>query len=210
MKYTCILLAAGSGQRMNLGYNKVLYRLDSGKTIVEQAITCFDNDQDCAEIIVVANEDLNLQNYQKVSYAKGGNTRMNSVYNGLLKSKCEYVVIHDAARPFLKKEHLEKLKIQLKKTDACILAVKAKDTIKLVKNLKIEKTLDRESIYLAQTPQCFKKELLLKAYQNCDFNVTDDSSLLEHLGYEVTIVEGDYSNIKITFPEDLKPKEKQC
>lgn len=203
MEYSCLIMAAGSGQRMGLGFNKVLYKLASGKTILEESMKHFIDDDDCKEIIVVINEKIDFIKHSKVIFEKGGTLRMDSVLNGLKKASCDFVMIHDGSRPYFKKRHLEQLKASLIKNNACILAVKAKDTIKKVVDLKIKETLDRDFIYLAQTPQCFKKDLLLKAYENCDFKATDDSSIVEFLGHEVSIVEGDYANIKITFLDDL-------
>lgn len=203
MKYSSIVLAAGSGSRTKLAYNKVLYPIDGETRIIDLALQPFIDDQDCVEIILVCNEDLAV-NHSKIRYVEGGSLRMDSVYNGLQLVSSEYVMIHDGARPYLKKELLDDLKRCLQIHDACIVAVKAKDSIKQVVDDTIEKSLNREQIYLAQTPQCFKTDLLKQAYQQASGLVTDDSALVEQLGVAVKIVEGDYCNTKITFPEDLK------
>lgn len=206
MKYTCICLAAGNGLRLNLGYNKVLYTLKNGLSILENALRNFILDEDCVRIVLVCNEKISLNLYsEKIIFVQGGDKRMLSVYNGLQKVETNYVMIHDGARPFLKFEHLEKLKKALEKHDSVILAVKAKDSIKEVdEDGFIVRSLERKNILLAQTPQCFKTEIIKKAFELNIDDATDDASLIEALGYKVKYVEGDYSNIKITFKEDLE------
>lgn len=206
MKYTCICLAAGSGSRLNLGYNKVLHVLKNGMSILENALINFIKDDDCIKIVLVHNEEIKLNvDDSKIVFVKGADKRMFSVYNGLQEVKTDYVMIHDGARPFLKFEHLEKLKKELEKSDAVVLGVKAKDSIKEIdENGFIVKSLDRENILLAQTPQCFKTKLIKKAFESNVCDVTDDASLIEAIGFKVKFVEGDHSNIKITFKEDLE------
>lgn len=205
MKYTCLLMASGKGERLGLGYNKVLYKMDNGLSIVENAARLFIDDVDCERLIVVGNDEIERVNFnsEKVEFVRGGDLRMDSVFNGLKKVKSEYVLIHDGARPYLKKVHLEKIKVAVVEYKAVIMAVKAKDTIKLVDNGIIIDTLDRNHIYHAQTPQAFNTDLLKKAYKNASFEASDESILMEKMGISVHIVEGDHQNNKITFPEDL-------
>ena len=128
------------------------------------------------------------------------------VYAGLKLTASPYVLVHDAARPYLDIADLKALKDTLQKEDAAILAVKAKDTIKTVRDGYIQKTLDRNNIYLAQTPQGAKSHILKAAYEkalNTDIPFTDEASILEYCGIAVKIVVGNYRNIKITYKEDL-------
>ncbi len=206
MFYDVVIVASGKGQRANLGYNKAFYKMKDGRTVLECSASLFMEDEDCKNIIVVTNEEYIEQVFKndKVICTIGGKERRNSVENGLNLVQSEYVLIHDAARPFLNKLSLEELKKELKKSGACILAKKATDTIKVVENNKIIKTLDRNSIYMAETPQAFKSDLLKKCYKESENIIfTDDASLVESLGYEVSIVEDKFNNKKLTNEMDF-------
>ncbi len=206
MFYDVVIVASGKGQRANLGYNKAFYKMKDGRTVLECSASLFIEDEDCKNIIVVTNEEYIEQVFKndKVICTIGGKERRNSVENGLNLVQSEYVLIHDAARPFLNKLSLEELKKQLKTSGACILVKKATDTIKVVENNKIIKTLDRNSIYMAETPQAFKSDLLKKCYKESENIIfTDDASLVESLGYEVSIVEDKFNNKKLTNEMDF-------
>lgn len=211
MKYSVVIVAAGSGQRMKLGYNKVFYKMQNNQTVLENTVRCFDEHEACEQIIVVTQkENFDLCQFhlnKPLLLVEGGATRSESVMCGLKKVNSSYVFIHDGARPFIKKEALDELCQTLKSYDACILAVPCKDTIKIVENGIIQNTPDRSSLYQAQTPQAFKTELLKQAYAKAknDLTLTDDASCIEkYTNQKVHIVEGDYGNIKITTQEDLK------
>lgn len=204
MKYDAIIVAGGVGKRAGLGYNKVLFVMPDGKTILEKACSCFLQDQDCLRVVVVCNDELPFS-ADKLFVTAGGKERYDSVCNGLKECRAEYVLIHDAARPFLKMDDLQKLKLALADGDGAILAMKAIDTIKAVKDGCIEKTLDRNYLYQAATPQGFKRELLINCYRKTDLRgITDDASVLEQAGYNVKVVECDRSNIKLTCNEDFE------
>ena len=206
MKYDVIIVASGKGERANLGYNKVFYKMKDGRTVLECSASLFLEDNDCNNVIVVTNKDCidNVFKNDKVITTLGGEQRKDSVENGLSKVNSEYVLIHDAARPFLNKESLEELKKQIEIHNAAILAKKAVDTIKVVDNNKITKTLDRTTIYLAETPQGFKTSLIKDCYSKCKgISFTDDASLVESLGYDVYVVEDKFNNKKLTTQEDF-------
>ena len=206
MFYDVVIVASGKGQRANLGYNKAFYKMKDGRTVLECSASLFIEDEDCKNIIVVTNEEYIEQVFKndKVICTIGGKERRNSVENGLNLVQSEYVLIHDAARPFLNKLSLEELKKELETSGACILAKKATDTIKVVENNKIIKTLDRNSIYMAETPQAFKSDLLKKCYKESENIIfTDDASLVESLGFEVSIVEDKFNNKKLTNEMDF-------
>ena len=141
------------------------------------------------------------------SFVLGGRRRQDSVYNGLkmVSENSDWVLIHDAARPFIDGQVITKVILAAKKTGSAIVAVKAKATIKFSqKNNIVKNTLNRVGLWEAQTPQVFRKELILKAHKKyCQEDVTDDASLIEKLGQQVLIVQGSYQNIKITTTEDL-------
>lgn len=204
MKYDAIVVASGLGKRANLGFNKVLYKMKNGKTVLENSCSLFIDDKDCEKVIVVTKEDVSFKS-SKVKVVSGGKMRYDSVYKGLKEAASDYVLIHDGARPFLNKTDLEKLKKAIVKSDGAILAHKSIETVKYVEKGVVTKTIDREKIYNAMTPQAFKKELLLKAFDNVDLiGVTDDASIFEKMNYQVKIVEGSKLNIKLTNKEDFE------
>ena len=206
MKYDVVIVASGKGQRANLGYNKAFYKMKNGKTVLQNSASLFIDDKDCQNIIVVTNKEYFDQVFtcDKLTIVCGGQERRDSVFNGLEKVASEYVLIHDAARPFLVKESLEEIKNKVVETNAVILAKKSTDTIKIVSDGKIEKTIDRNTVYMAETPQAFKTSLIKECYDKCEhINFTDDALLCEQLGYEVYVVEDKYNNKKLTLEEDF-------
>lgn len=202
MKYDAIVVASGKGERANLGYNKVLYKLKNGRTILEEACQIFINDDDCMNIIVVTEENVIIDS-NKVKFIKGGVVRQESVINGLSLATSEFVLIHDAARPFLSKRDLENVKKEVAENDAALIVTKATDTIHYSTNTFIEKTIDRNCIYQAQTPQAFKTSLIKEAYKNLKGSVTDDASVVENYGHKVKLVVALDPNKKLTNKEDF-------
>ena len=209
MNYSAIVLCAGKGSRSGLTYNKMLYRFKN-KTVYEMTMDIFLNDERCKQIVVVTKEEelddlKKLISSKKIDYVFGGKERQDSVYNGLQVVKEDYVLIHDGARPYLKKENIDDILECLNKNNACLLVVPVKDTIKVCMDGNIVKTLPREQLVQAQTPQAFKTELIKRCYQkgkDQNYIATDDASLVEYFeNIEVKAVLG--SNIKITTPDDL-------
>ena len=213
MLYSVVLPCAGIGSRMNLGYNKLLFIMKNGKTVLENTMDIFLKDELCKEMILaVGKNDLptiqTMIHDDRVKWVLGGDTRQESVYHGLQAVTYDYVLIHDGARPFLSQEKIDDLLACLETKDACLLMVPAKDTIKVVKDGKVISTPDRSTLYQAQTPQAFKTSLVYEAFKKaeaCNFVGTDDASVVETMTNEsVHMVLGDYANIKITTPEDLR------
>lgn len=198
-----IILAAGIGSRMNLGYNKMLYKIDN-KPIYLHTLDKF---KDFDEIVLVINRDDKIKVSGNIKVVYGGKTRGESVYNGLEKIESDYVLIHDGARPYISDEVINKVKESLLINDACGVAVKVKDTIKEYKNGKL-KTLNRDDLIAMQTPQGGKTSLLKKVYElekNDGFISTDDIQVIEkYSNVKIDIVFGSYDNIKITTIEDVK------
>lgn len=212
MKYSVCLLAAGQGVRTKLPYNKVLYKMD-GKSILDFSLDLFLSDPDCAQIILTCSlQDRDaMQSYKKnsrIELVLGGNTRQKSVYNALQAVKYPVVFIHDAARPYLKREQVEELKKTMETEDACVLMVPSIDTVKIVENGYVVSTLDRNILYNAQTPQCFKTDLIRQCHDAANKEqkiATDDTQLVEwYSKTRVKVVIGDPANIKVTVPSDLK------
>jgi 2-C-methyl-D-erythritol 4-phosphate cytidylyltransferase len=219
MIYTSVIIvAAGKGKRMNMKKSKQFIEID-GEPIIVRTIKNFQENKNVNEIIMVVGKDEieYYKNFIKKEYqfnkiskiVEGGKERQESVYNGIkvLDDNCEIVMIHDGARPFINEEIINDA---IKKTCdymATVVAVPVKDTIKTVDNkLNIDKTLDRNILWAMQTPQTFKKDIIIKAHKKAiedNFNGTDDAVLVEQLGIKVKLVRGNYYNIKITTKEDL-------
>lgn len=214
-----IIPAAGNSTRMGKGKNKQFLKINN-KEVIARTIETFEKNSKIKEIILVVKEDdfslfnqlINNYKFKKVILAAGGKTRMTSVYNGLLKlsKDIEKVLVHDGARPFLKEKYISEILDILDIESGAVLAVKSKDTIKVIEDGYIKKTLNRDSLINVQTPQGFRKKTILKAYKNGmtnNLSATDDSSLVEKIGVKVKVVYGEYTNIKITTPEDIKTGE---
>lgn len=217
MSICAIIAGGGRGLRMATSINKQFLEIDN-KPIIAHTLEKF---QDCPlidDIKIVVPEDWldyvlkNIVEKYKISKVnkiiKGGTTRQESVFNALnaLNEDISTVVIHDAVRPLIQPDLLEKVVLKGQETGAAILAVRAQETIKKVTTNIVDKTLNRNSIWLVQTPQVFEKELILQAYKKAKqekIAATDDSALVERSGYSVHVVEGNYTNIKITNPSDL-------
>lgn len=218
MKTGVIIVAGGKGTRMG-GDVKKQYLCIGNKEILAHTIEAFEKMEEVTEIVVVVGkEDIDYVSKdicQRYSYTKvkhivaGGKERKDSVWNGIeaLSEDMSYIIVHDGARPFIKAEHVRRCLEKAKEKGASILAVPVKDTIKQVGiSGKIEGTPERSTLWSVQTPQIFERGLLIEAHINGKENqleVTDDSMLVEALGHNVWVVEGDYTNIKITTPEDL-------
>jgi len=227
MYVTAIVLAAGRGLRFRSKITKPLAEISS-QPIIIYSLKTLDKHPEIKDIVVVANifnrEEIksNLRKYRirKIrEVVLGGKTRRDSVRNGLKAAAGEanLVLIHDGVRPFINKEMVSEVIREAKISGAAIAGVPVKATIKKVKEsltcsgrqekskVKIvEKTLNRENLWEIQTPQVFRKALILKAYKKFgNLSVTDDSMLVEKLGAKVSVVLGPYNNIKITTPEDL-------
>ena len=208
--YQVILLAAGNTSRSGLNYNKVLYTLEDKPLIYKTALN-FINDDRCNKIFLVCKENeidtfKNIfKKINKVEYVIGGNTRQESVNNGLKHINSEYVLIHDGARPNYSISLVNNILEKLNTFNAVIPALKVVDTIKEVKDNVVVKTINREVLRSVQTPQGFKTSLIKEVHQKALSNdFTDDSSMVELLSNEkVYVVEGEKNNYKFTEKEDF-------
>lgn len=218
MKISLIIPAAGTGSRMKSKSNKQYLQLKD-RPVLAHTIGLFHEIPEIEEIIVVAAENevdfCRIQVAEKYGFTKikkivpGGLSRQESVYKGFLETcpDSDYIIIHDGARPLLKKEKIKEFIKVLQNEKALVMAVAEKNTIKKVKDLFIIHTINREDVWEIQTPQGFSREVLSQAFIKVDGNYhlyTDDSSMVEELKVPVKIFPGDYLNIKITVPEDLK------
>ena len=220
---TAIVLAAGQGKRMHSKIQKQFLEI-GGKPILYYSMECFQKSPLIQDIILVTGEDMisycHSEIVEKYGFTKvckvtaGGKERYDSVYAGLLCCQdTDYVYIHDGARPFVTEEMIQRGYEAVKRTNACIMGMPSKDTVKLADpSGYIKETPDRKIVWNIQTPQIFSYDLIRGAYESIRkkdmSNVTDDAMVVEQeTGTKILLVEGSYQNIKITTPEDLAVAE---
>jgi 2-C-methyl-D-erythritol 4-phosphate cytidylyltransferase len=208
-----IIVAAGSSRRMG-GVDKLLRPLD-GRPVLAYSIAAFAASNEVDELVVVASN----ANYDAVSaivsqlspgsrVVLGGERRQDSVRAGLdALGDVDYVLVHDAARPLVNEALIEAALQGAAEAGAAICAVAVSDTIKRGSEGLIVETVDRAALYQAQTPQAFRRDLLLRAHQQDAGDATDDAALVERLGEPVRLVQGSPRNIKVTTPDDLHVAE---
>lgn len=214
---TSIIVAAGKGTRMGLKQKKQYLYLNN-KPLLIHTLEIMERQMEIKDVIlVVPEEDIDFckslcrkYNLKKiVMIVAGGKTRGESVYNGLqaVPEYSQLVVVHDGARPFLSKDVLHNAILAGQEYGAAVVAVPVKDTIKEVSQERfVQKTLNRQLLWAVQTPQVFKKKILLKCYEKAfvdNISGTDDASIVEYYNHPVKIILGRYDNIKITTKEDL-------
>jgi len=214
--YSAIIPAAGTGSRMGLGYNKLLYQV-AGRTIIEHTVAKFFNDIKCKQIILTVNrDDLDkmkdiFYRQPRVSLVVGGMTRQESICNALDAVSEDIVLVHDGARPFVTADIIDACYDAVLEGFGAVCAIVPKDTVKQRNSQRTEvinQTLLRNELVLAQTPQAFSIDILKKANQlaiNEGYIGTDDASLVEkYTEVDVKIVAGDYRNVKFTTPDDIQ------
>lgn len=210
-----IIVAAGKGLRAGLGFNKVFAHI-RGKTVIERTIDAFFRCSLVDSIILVINPDdesacdgIKSAYGSRLSIVHGGEERQQSVLNGLLAAPdyCDTVLIHDGARPFADEALIVRSIEYARRYGAACAGMPVKETIKnLDREGFIESTPDRSLIWAAQTPQSFRREIILKAHLSAaagGIRATDDAMLVEAMGVKVRMFEGSVRNIKITSKEDL-------
>jgi 2-C-methyl-D-erythritol 4-phosphate cytidylyltransferase len=211
-KVSAIIVAAGESRRMG-GIDKVFAPL-SERAVISYVLDAFEKCQVVNQIIVVVSKNnvekcrelIAKNNYSKpIEVCAGGKRRQDSVAVGLKELRdCDWVVIHDGARPLVTKELIEEGLAAARETGAAVAAVPVTDTIKTADEDRIvRQTPPRQNLWAIQTPQVFDYNLILKAYQKAEGEVTDDASLVEALGGKVKLYMGAYDNIKITTKKDL-------
>lgn len=221
-KITAIVLAAGSGSRMKSKTKKQFMEI-KGKPVIWYSLFEFEKSRVDEIILVTGKEDIDYckkeivekYNLKKIkNVVAGGSERYESVYNGLKEVTGNIVLIHDGARPLINNEIIERSIEGTIKSDACVVGVPVKDTIKRAnKEGYIIDTPNRSELWITQTPQSFKTDLVKMAYKkmkeelekgNTTLNITDDAMVVEEFTTnQVRFVQGDYKNIKVTTPEDI-------
>ena len=217
-KYTAIVLAAGSGKRMNSKVHKQ-YLIIQDRPVLYYSLKEF-QDSAVDEIVLVVGkgeekfcrkEIVDKYGISKVkAIVEGGKERYHSVFEGLKQtSDADYVLIHDGARPFVNQDIIRRCVQEVQKYQACVVGMPVKDTIKIADEEGYAKqTPDRKNVWMIQTPQTFSYALIYEAYEEMlkteDTAITDDAMVLERIkGKKSKLIEGSYRNIKITTPEDL-------
>lgn len=217
-KYAAIVLAAGSGKRMNSQVHKQ-YLIIQDRPVLYYSLKAFE-DSAVDEIVLVVGkgeekfcrkEIVDKYGISKVkAIVEGGKERYHSVFEGLKQtSDADYVLIHDGARPFVNQNIIRRCMQEVQKYQACVVGMPVKDTIKIADEEGYAKqTPDRKNVWMIQTPQTFSYALIYEAYEEMlkteDTAITDDAMVLERIkGKKSKLIEGSYRNIKITTPEDL-------
>ena len=224
MKTTAIVLAGGRGKRMNSAVPKQFLMIKD-KPVLYYSLKAFEDSFIDSVILVTSEDDMEYckkEIVDKYGFTKvvkivaGGKERYHSVLNGIkAASDCDYIFIHDGARPFVTQDMLARLLECVEESKACVAGMPVKDTIKIANEEGfIDTTPKRELVWMIQTPQVFDFALIKKAYLILEkdeysllqkgISITDDAMVVEMLlGEKVKLVEGSYQNIKITTPEDL-------
>ena len=207
-----VIVAAGRSTRMG-GVDKTFAPI-LGRPLVAHTLDRFESSSLIDQIVLVLAEDsleqgrklVEERDYEKVAHVcAGGQRRQDSVRNGLeLLSPCDWVMVHDGARPCLDDAMLQRGLAAAAACGSAVAGVPVKDTIKLVTpDQMVKDTPDRSQLWAAQTPQIFRYDLLLGAHQTCTQDVTDDAAMVESLGHPVKMFFGSYENIKVTTTDDL-------
>jgi 2-C-methyl-D-erythritol 4-phosphate cytidylyltransferase len=216
MKYYAIIVAGGSGNRMQTETPKQFLLLKN-LPVLMHTIKAFAQSDTQPKILLVLNKD--QQGYwarlcEEFNFhvphqlIDGGTERFHSVKNAIhtIDEEC-YVAIHDAVRPLVSKTLIDNCFKEAEAQGNVITAVQSSDSVRMLRNEKTS-ALKRDEIYLVQTPQTFSLNILKEAYnQDFDDHFTDDASVVESIGYEINIIEGERENIKITYPIDLELAE---
>lgn len=218
-KISVLIPAAGQGKRMETAVKKP-YLMLGDKPILSHTIDQFEQNSVIDEIFVIVDEAdfttchknaIEPFGYRKVQeLVPGGETRQVSVFNGLqkLSDDVDFVVIHDGVRPFISDKIIFGCLEATAECGAAVSAVPIKETIKVAnEELFVDRTPKRDRLWRVQTPQVFRKSLLIEAHQKAnhdEIDAPDDATLVEKLGFPVKLVRGSYRNVKITTPEDLQ------
>ncbi|MDE5763691.1 MAG: 2-C-methyl-D-erythritol 4-phosphate cytidylyltransferase [Ruminococcus sp.] len=222
MKTSAVIVCAGNSTRMG-GVNKILMPIGE-RLVIGMTMLAFENCESVQEIIIVSRrtdipaikaeaESAGITKLKECT--EGGATRQQSVINGIrcISKETELIAIHDGARPLVKPEHIEKAIKDASVFGGSALGVPVKDTIKVVDGGLVTDTPPRSSLYITQTPQVFRKKIY---FEGVDFAIehgldfTDDCQLVEAVGGKIYMTEGDYTNIKITTPEDIEIAKTLC
>lgn len=203
-----VILAAGKGERAELGYNKMFYPLLPGKTLIECTVDAFRMPEIDAILLVTAADDMERMRglFPDIEIIEGGATRTDSARNALNyleAADCETVLIHDGARPFVSRELIRNVAAHARKDGCAIPGLRITETVKEVSGIYVRSTLLRSELYYVQTPQGFVFDKIRRAYNRSIGEFFDDGEVYERAGYISRIIPGQPLNTKVTVPEDL-------
>jgi 2-C-methyl-D-erythritol 4-phosphate cytidylyltransferase/2-C-methyl-D-erythritol 2,4-cyclodiphosphate synthase len=219
-RIAALIVAAGTGSRFGSGIPKQYLKI-GGVPMVKMAVAAFEESSSIDDLYVVV-PAAHIEECEKMladmrklrAVVAGGDTRQASVYNGLMAMSspaADIVLIHDGARPFVSGDLIERTAALTAKTGAAVVCVPAKDTIYVAKDDILEAVPDREVLHAVQTPQGFSRDLIVRAHERAladGIVATDDGALIQRMGVDVHLVEGDYSNVKVTTAADLPGETK--
>ncbi|MDD6466731.1 MAG: 2-C-methyl-D-erythritol 4-phosphate cytidylyltransferase [Erysipelotrichaceae bacterium] len=213
MGYSVIIVAAGKGERFSATTSKILHPLANGKRVVEQSMDVFLRDPNCSQVILVLNEE-GMEYFKakpkrgRLVLVRGGSSRQESVFYGLMAVKEETVLIHDGARPWVEEANIRSLVETLETEEAALLVVPVQDTMKVVKDGYVIDTIDRNQLRRAQTPQGFHTQAIVACYKQAmeqGLVTTDDAQLYQMItGKPLKCVDGSFANEKITTIYDVQ------
>ena len=216
MKNIAVILAAGTGSRIG-GEKPKQFLLFDGKELFVHSLLTFTNCEYIDEIVLVVNDLYNsdyiniIKKYEiskKLVLINGGKTRQNSVQNAIeyisKNNENAIVLVHDAARPYVSERIIRDNIEAVKKYECCTTAIPSSNSVYLTKDGNFVEEVNRDSVYLAQTPQSGYLKVFQKAFENIDNIYTDEAAIFASVGYVPHIVLGEAKNIKITYPEDLQ------
>lgn len=224
MEYFVIIPASGSGTRFRGKTPKQFVRIE-GKEMIVHALEKFNSTGEINSILISTQKkffgkiirlvlDKKMNKINKI--VEGGKRRMDSVYNALMNINCrknDFIIIHDAVRPFVSKSLIERLIKETKKFNAVIPGTPINDTVKRTsKKLIVQNTIPRENLFRVQTPQAFRYDILVKSFEKAymeNFTGTDEAAIVENAGYKIKLIEGDSANIKVTTREDFKKNNRK-
>ena len=213
-RVTAIILAAGNSVRYGMNRNKNFEKIHEENTVLSYSLYEFSQNK-YVDDIIIATKSSEIENVKKIiskenpakdtKIVLGGNERKESVYNCIKASNSDIVIIHDGARPAVKQEYINKCIESMDEFKGVTIGVKSTDTIKIANdNGVVINSTNRSNTWAIQTPQCFDRKILLNMHEKYKNDmVTDDCMLLEKDNYKVKVIEGDYTNIKITNYNDL-------
>jgi 2-C-methyl-D-erythritol 4-phosphate cytidylyltransferase len=219
MSFYVIIPASGSGKRFTGKTPKQFVKI-AGKELIAHTLEKFNSIKGIDSIVISAQKiffdslikiifDNNIKKVTKI--VEGGEKRMDSVYNALMNLNCrknDFIMIHDAVRPFVGADLIQRLISETDKFKSVIPGLLMSDTVKRTdKNLIVQNTVPRENLYRIQTPQIFRYDILVKSFEKAyrdNYIGTDEAAIVEYAGYKIKLIEGEDTNIKVTVKEDLK------
>lgn len=224
MEYFVIIPASGSGKRFRGKIPKQFVRI-KGKELIILTLEKFNSIGKINSIIISTQKKffgkiirlvLEKKMNKVTKIVEGGERRMDSVYNALMNINCrknDFIIIHDAVRPFVSKSLIERLIKETKKFNAVIPGIPINDTVKRTdKKFIVQNTIPRENLFSIQTPQAFRYDILVKSFEKAyreNNTGTDEAAIVEYAGYKIKLIEGDSVNMKITTREDLKKNNRK-